>query len=331
MAVECFLICERLGVSLLDVVREFESTHPHGPNARTLDQVRSEVVEAKRKLGRSDCHIKSLDYRLRCLVEAIGDLPVTAITTAMLQDELDRHPDWNPTTVNGVVQGWKIGLNFAIRRGYLVKNPAKPLELPQIIHEEPVVLSVYDARRLLAATLFSDRDPVLPDCRPYLAIGMFAGLRPLKEMGHLDWRDIDLEAGTITVRAKTAKARIRRIVRIEPVLTAWLRPIARERGLVLRRSVDELRAAARAVLGCPKWPTDILRHTFASYHFELYHDEARTKKQIGHRDDGRIFYDHYCRPIYPAACAEFWATVPPVGLLPAPRYDDGMAPLKGIG
>jgi integrase/recombinase XerD len=160
----------------------------------------------------------------------------------------------------------------------------------------------------------------------------------------LDWRDINLDAGTITVRAKTAKARIRRIVMIEPVLAAWLRPIARPRGDVLRRSVDELRAAARGVLGCPKWPNDILRHTFASYHFELYHDEARTKKQMGHRDDGRVFYNHYCLPIYPAACAEFWASVPPIGLLRggAPARadvgdvedsvgrDDGLEPIRGL-
>jgi hypothetical protein len=128
MAAECFLICERLGVMLLDVVREFERTHPHGSNARTLDQVRAEVVAAKLKLGRSACHVKSLDYRLRCLVEAIGDRPITSITTQHLQDELDRHRDWNATTVHGVVQGWKIALNFAIRRGWLVKNPANALD-----------------------------------------------------------------------------------------------------------------------------------------------------------------------------------------------------------
>jgi integrase/recombinase XerD len=316
MAAEAFLICERLGVVLMDVVREFEKTHPHGSNARTLDQVRLALIEAKTKTGRSERHLISLDYRLRTLVAAIGDKPVTAITTAELQQELDRHSgSWNPTTVASVVQGWKIAFNFAIRRDWLVKNPANRLELPRRVREEPVVLSVHEARALMAATLFADRDPLLPECRAYLAIGMFAGLRPMKEMPHLDWSDVNLSAGTITVRAANAKARVRRIVTLEPNLVAWLRPLARPRGRVLRHSLEDLRRAARGVLGLPRWPADVLRHTFASYYFELHHDEARTKKQLGHRDDGRIFYDHYCKPVYPADARLFWSIAPPVGLL----------------
>jgi integrase/recombinase XerD len=274
------------------------------------------LIEAKTKTGRSERHLISLDYRLRTLVAAIGDKPVTAITTAELQQELDRHNgSWNPTTVASVVQGWKIAFNFAIRRDWLVKNPANRLELPRKVREEPVVLSVHEARALMAATLFADRDPLLPECRVYLAIGMFAGLRPMKEMPHLDWSDVNLSAGTITVRAANAKARVRRIVTLEPNLVAWLRPLARPRGRVLRHSLEDLRRAARGVLGLPRWPADVLRHTFASYYFELHHDEARTKKQLGHRDDGRIFYDHYCKPVYPADARLFWSIAPPVGLL----------------
>lgn len=320
IASQCFLILKAIGldspVALLDVVREFEKTHPHGPNARTLDQLRIEVVAAKRKQGRSERHVLSLDYRLRQLTKAIGNKPVTAITTAQLQGELERHRNWNPTTIHSTVQGWKIALNYAIRHGFLVNNPANKLELPRIVHEEPVVLSLRDVRKLLAATFFSDRDPVLPECRAYLAIGMFAGLRPEKEMAHLEWSDINLDARTITVRAKTAKMRVRRIVRIEPVLAAWLAPIWRKAGLVLRMPIAVLRRSVREVIEVPRWPADVLRHTFASYHFELHQDEARTKKQLGHRDDGRIFYDHYCKPVYPADAAQFWTINPPVALIP---------------
>jgi integrase/recombinase XerD len=316
MAAEAFLICERLGVVLIDVVREFEKTHPHGANARTLDQVRLELVAWKRKTGRSERHVLSLDYRLRKLVAAIGDKPVTSITTQDLEGELGRHADWNATTVHSVVQGWKIALNFAVRRGYAVKNPADRLELPQIVHAEPVILTVTEARRLLASTLFRDRDPNLPKCRAYLAIGMFAGVRP-EEMQRLDWRQVDLGACTITILATNAKCRVRRIVIVEPVLREWLLPVSRACGPVLPEPLDVLRQSTRAVLGLSKWPQDILRHTFASYHFEKYHDEARTKKQIGHRDDGRVFYNHYCRPVYPADAAAFWSFYPPVGFLTA--------------
>lgn len=314
MAAESFLICSRLGVELIDVVREFERTHPHGANARTLDQVRVEVVAAKTKLGRSAQHITGLDYRLRSLVAALGNKPITAITTDELQEELERHPDWNPTTVHSVTQGWKIAFNFAIRRGYLVKNPANRLELPKIVRDEPCVLTVNQAKALLAATLFSDRDPRLPACRAWLAIGMFAGLRP-DEIAKLDWKHVDLAAGTIRVVAITAKDRDRRIVDISPNLKAWLVPIAKARGKVLCCGLEVARVAARAVLGAREWPQDVLRHTFASYHFAQHKNEPLTKFQMGHRDDGRLLRNHYCVPIAPAEARKFWGIVPPVALL----------------
>lgn len=317
MAAECFLTCDKLGVQLLDVVRDFEKTHPHGSNARTLDQVREELIAFKTKTGRSPRHIAALDYRMRCLVAAIGDEPVTAITTQDLEKELDRHPGWNPTTVHSVVQGWKIAFNFAIRRGFLVKNPADRLELPKIVHDEPTIFSVDQVRRLMAATLFRDRHPLLPACRAYLAIGMFAGLRPESEIALLEWKHVDLDTATIRVKAANAKDRDRRIVEIQPNLASWLRPIARVRGSVLTYPVAKLRAAARTVLGLAEWPADIMRHTFVSYHFGQFQNEAYTKKQVGHRDDGRVFYNHYMVPVSGPDAKKFWATIPPVAFLTA--------------
>lgn len=330
MAAECFLICDRIGVVLLDIVREFERTHPHGPNARSLDQVRVEVVEAKRKTGRSERHLLSLDYRLRRLISGIGDQPIAAVTTDDLQGELDRHPDWCPRTMHGVVQGWKIAFNFAIRRGYLIKNPADRLELPKIVHDEPEIFTVDDVRRLMAATLFTDRDPMLPHCRAFLALGMFAGLRPESEIEPLEWKHVDLETATIRIKAANAKDRDRRIVEIQPNLLAWLRPIVKTRGCVLSHPVAKLRAATRGVLGLSTWPTDIMRHTFVSYHFAEFQNEAYTKKQVGHRDDGRIFYNHYMVPVSRPEARRFWSTIPPAGLLASGTYNDGLRPLAGL-
>jgi integrase/recombinase XerD len=314
MAAECYLKCARLGVELIDIVREYEKTHPLGPNAKTLSQVRDAVVALKAKTGRSERHVFSLRYRLTKLIDGIGDKPITAITTKDLEDELDRHPGWSPPTVHGVTQGWKIAFNFAIRRGWLTKNPADQLDLPKIIHDEPCCLTVFQAKQLLAATLFHDRHPLLPSCRAYLAIGMFAGIRP-EEMSRLKWGQVDLGTSTITIKAENAKARVRRIVDISPNLRAWLAPLVRRNGNVLPQPLDQLRAAARTVLNIPRWPADILRHTFASYHYAAHRNEALTKHQMGHRDDGRILHNHYCVPIHPEHARLFWGIVPPAALL----------------
>lgn len=319
VAAECFRIMAELGYAddptqLLYIVREYRDHHPHGANARTLDQVRAEVIAAKCKQGRSERHIASLNYRLRCLIEAIGDKPVTAITTKELQKEIERHSTWNATTIHSVTQGWKIAFNFAIRRGYLVHNPANRLELPKIVHDEPTIFSVDEVRRLMAATLFADRHPLVPACRAYLAIGMFAGLRP-EEIDRLEWKHVDLDAGAIRVKAANAKDRDRRIVEIQPNLAAWLRPLVKRRGRVLPHSVAKLRAAARTILGLAEWPHDIMRHTYVSYHFGEFQNEAYTKKQVGHRDDGRVFYNHYMVPVSRPDARLFWGTIPPAALL----------------
>jgi integrase/recombinase XerD len=318
-AVESFRLLEKVGAGdpaqLLDVVREHLKRHPLAGNARTLDDVRKEVVARKAKLGRSDRHVAGLDYKLRCLVTAIGNKPITAITTADLQAEVEEHPDWKPTTVHSTTQAWKIALNFAVKRGYLVENPANKLELPQIVHGEPSIFRVEEVKRLMAATLFSDRDSMLPECRAWLAIGMFAGLRP-SEIDRLEWQNVDLTTATIRVKAATAKDRDRRVVEMAPNLVAWLRPLARASGLVLRQPSAKLRAAARAVLGLKEWPADVMRHTYASYHFGAHQNEALTKQQMGHwGDDGRLLRHHYLVPVSKPVALKFWGTVPPVAFL----------------
>jgi len=319
VATECFQLLAKIGSGepreLLEVVQAHLKRHPLGGNARTLDDVRKELVAQKTKTGRSERHVKGLDYKLRALAAAIGNKTITAITTGDLAGELDNHPNWKPTSVHSAVQSWKILFNFALRRGYLVENPADKLELPKIIHDEPTILSVDEVKRLMAATLFSDRDPRLPQCRAYLAIGIFSGLRP-DEIARLDWRHVDLATGTIRVKAGNAKDRDRRIVDLAPNLVAWLAPLAKAAGRVLPIRIEQARAAARGVLGLAEWPQDVMRHTFASYHFGQHRNEAATKHQMGHRDDGRIFYNHYCVPVARAESNRFWAIVPPGAFLP---------------
>ncbi len=318
IAAECFKLMAQIGsgdpADLLYLVHEHRKKHPLGGNARSLDDVRKEVVARKAKLGRSERHVSGLDYKLRCLVKAIGNKPLTKITTADLEAELEEHPDWKATTVHSAVQSWKILFNFAVRKGYLVENPADRLDLPPIIHDEPTIFTVDEVKRLMAATLFADRDPLLPECRALLAIGLFAGLRP-SEIERLDWCHVDLATATIRVKAANAKDRDRRIVEISPNLVAWLRPLAKPAGPVLEVPATKLRAAARSVLGLAEWPQDIMRHCFASYHFGQHQNEQFTKKQMGHRDDGRIFYNHYCVPVSRTSASLFFGIIPPVALL----------------
>jgi integrase len=67
--------------------------------------------------------------------------------------------------------------------------------------------------------------------RPFLAIGAFAGLRK-NELQQLDWNEVNLERGFITVAAHKAKTRQRRLVPISENLKLWLQPLAQKQGPV---------------------------------------------------------------------------------------------------
>lgn len=311
-------LCEPLGVMPLEIVQEYVRKHPLGGNARHLDQVRRELVARKEKGNRRERYVRDFDYKLRKLIAAIGDKRVTDVTTDDFEQEIARHTQWGPRTIHGAVQTWKVLMNYCVKRGYRGDNPCDKIELPELDQKEPVIFTVPDVRRMMAATLFDDRDPLLPACQAYCAIGVFAGVRP-EEMERLEWEQVDLGAGAITITGAKAKCRSRRIVDISPNLRTWIAPLARKRGPVLRQPIALLRAAIRKAMGLERWPADVLRHSFGSYHFGHHRNEALVKNQMGHTDDGRMFFSHYRVLVKPSEAAAFWQIVRPAGMLPAPR------------
>jgi integrase len=66
-------------------------------------------------------------------------------------------------------------------------------------------------------------------------LGAFAGLRTA-ELQLLDWKEIDLNRGFITVDANKAKSRQRRLVPISDNLRLWLMPCKQNLGAGLRAS-----------------------------------------------------------------------------------------------
>jgi integrase len=313
----CLKLLEPTGATFLEVVRDYVKRHPLGGNARTLDDVRRELVAKKLKGNRRDRYVKDFDYKLRCLVKAIGNQGISALTTDDFEREIARHK-WAPGTVHSYVQTWKVLLNYAVKRGYRTDNPCDRLELPERDIAEPQIFSVADVRRMFALTLFRDRDHLLPECQTYLAIGIFAGIRP-DEIDRLDWQEVDLTNATITVLGAKAKCRARRIVDMSANLLTWIRPHARKTGTVLRHPVRKLRDVIRRAMGLKEWPHDVLRHSFGSYHYGKHRNEALVKNQMGHCDDGRMFFSHYRVLVHPKVASEFWEIRRPAALLEAPR------------
>lgn len=97
-----------------------------------------------------------------------------------------------PATAHQAHRTIRTALNEAVRRGHLAKNPATLAKAPRLAESEIEPYSVADVQRLLAVT--SDRRN-----SARWAVALALGLRQGEELG-LRWSDVDLDAGTLTVR-----------------------------------------------------------------------------------------------------------------------------------
>ena len=144
-----------------------------------------------------------------------------------------------------------------------------------------------------------------PEVLPYIAIGLFAGLRRA-EIERLDWSEIDFESGLIEVKAEKSKTARRRFVTLQPNLREWLLPVRKHRGNVTPREnrwkvFDQAREAA----GINEWPDNALRHSYASYQLAHFKNAAETALQLGHHDS-RVTFAHYRELVRPKEAERYW-------------------------
>jgi len=305
-AAECIAKLEPLGVALRDVVEDFLKRHPLGGRGRAFATVVAEVVEKKKAGDRSPTYVQDLAWKLKTFETAYPGRHIAGHTTEEVEAFLASHK-WSPVTQRSFVQALNVVFNYAVKRGYRLDNPCEKLELPRVIRKEPVIFTVEQVQQAMALTLTT---PDLLECLPYVAIGTFAGVRP-QEIERLDWRQVSFESKTITILAPDAKNRSRRVVDMSPNLIAWLAPIAQRDGDVFPYLIRNGRSRMRRAMGLAKWPHDVMRHSFGSYHFAKHRSEHETVFQMGHGKDTDVFFSHYRALVQPEAADAFWNIFPP--------------------
>lgn len=132
---------------------------------------------------------------------------------------------------------------------------------------------------------------------PYLALGLFAGVRPM-EIERLSWNNI--LNGFIEITADKAKTRQRRLISIADNLQQWLNlggelPVTNKRNRITKLI---------SYIGL-NWKPDIMRHSFASYHFALHMSPDKTAFELGHRDT-KMLFRHYRELVSTEDAQKYW-------------------------
>jgi len=207
----------------------------------TVAELAREVVEAKRKDGRTPMYVADLKKRLARFCADFGKRPIAGITVEELDDWL-RGLDCSPKTRMNFRANVGVLFSYAERRRMIDSNPILRTARPKLADLPPEIFTVDELAALLNAA--STR---APDVVPMLAIGAFAGVREA-EIKRLDWSEVDQRRGHIEVKSSKAKSARRRIVEMQPNLREWLRPYAEMTGGVVpansRKKLDHLSRAS---------------------------------------------------------------------------------------
>ena len=312
---------------LLVAVRFFLANYRDPVNKIAVKDAFSRFIAEKKLNNLRADSIRNLEVRVGFLARAHGDKLVSDLLPDYLRD-LIFTTDRSAVTSDNVRRALSSFFSWAVEHKFCATNPMTAIKPVKTERDEPVTLTVAEARKLVE-TAAAFKDGVL---LPYIALALFAGIRPT-ELARLSWDNIDLEAGTITIGAKLAKMRQRRIVdmvcRIEPDnggkehklpanLIEWLTPHAVRRtpfrGVNWRKDFDAVKAAAGwgtktdEEPNLKPWTQDIMRHTAISNHLAYCQHEGKTAAWAGNSPD--IIQRHYKGLVKQSEALEFWGIAP---------------------
>lgn len=266
----------------------------------TVAALIAEFRAAKEQDGASERYLQDLKNRLANFEADMGAETAGAILPSKIDDWL-RGLKVAAQTRNNFRTVLRTLFSYAVARGYAQENPVAKLCKVKVVRGRPAIFTPAQMQTVLEK---APRDFV-----PYLAIGGFAGLRTA-EIERLDWSEIDLAGKLIEIKAEKSKSAQRRFVTISDNLLAWLAPHSRKAGPVadperVRVARDKTCEAAKM-----KWPANVLRHSFASYHLAHHKNAASTAAELGHTSP-TMLYKHYREVVRPDAAALWWQVMPP--------------------
>ncbi len=307
-----------LGVPLHSAVEEYVAARSHlngesllsvakahaGRQRDVLDkhvrEIVGELLAAKKRDGLSVRYIETLRSHLNRFAAAfetnIGSLSAKLIEEWLVSQKI------GPRARNNIRMSIVSLFNFARSRGYLPKG--QPTEASEIAKakDRGGEIGILSPKQLVDLLTASDEVATL-----YFAIGAFTGLRSA-ELIRLEWEDVNFARGHIQVGKGKAKTATRRLVPIQPNLMQWLSEYRGRAELVFASEHAAYRSIAQAKEIIGDWPTNALRHSYATYRIAQCHDAARVALEMG--NSAQMLFRNY-RELADEQDAKAWFSIVP--------------------
>jgi integrase len=315
-------LLEPHGVTILEAAKFYAEHLARVRTSKEVSFVVKELLGAREHDNLRPRYLNDLRIRLNRFSESFGDRAIASVTAGELNSWL-RALSVKPNTRNAYRGRLSVLFSYAIESGWAQANPVK--QLKKLKASTTIgILSPEQFAKVLGASA----EVTLP----YWLLGGFAGLRRA-EIERLDWRDIHFDlvkyraftaavqsgeekamakaekewrdSALIEVPALKAKTASRRFVQIQDNLAAWLEWYIGRTGNVCPPNLRKLLEADRKAAGLKSWPSNGLRHSFASYHLAHFQNAAKLALELGHTSQDLIFR-HYRELVKPDQAAKYW-------------------------
>lgn len=329
---------EQAGATIEQAVDFFLSQHRPLKASLTLGELLDRAVLEKELAGLRKNSLAQFACSCRSFIAAVGAERLAATVRREDVKAWILSRGFAPKTQRTYLGDVRSLFSWAARERFVASNPLAGddgfIQLAEMTEDEIAVFDVDVCGRLLAAALFAaapslargaggvyQREDVPGGFREligYVAVAMFCGVRP-EEIRRVDLQKLDLQHGTLVIKGSGSKTRARRVIDFPRVAKVWLRlwrKLCPASPLVppnFRKRFEALRAAA----GIETWPADVLRHTFASYHYAMHADRKGLQAAMGHSESEDTLDRHYRAlatlggaTVTRRLAGEFWALTP---------------------
>ncbi|MCX6875955.1 MAG: tyrosine-type recombinase/integrase [Verrucomicrobia bacterium] len=289
-----------------------------------LADLHKKFIDAREREAVSAVHLHALKMRLNRFVSYFpADEPAGAVTTERIEKAMAsmRAGGLAPQTIKGI-RGAAHGLfQWALDRNLVAQNPVARAKAPKVTQGEVGTITPSQLLGLLNTALQHR-----PGAVPALAVWAFCGVRRA-ELGRLRYADLDLKRQELRISAKVAKTGVTRFIPVPPALAAWLEaaeaagvgPLGKivpgEGDKLAEGQINRWLRELRPLAGLTEWPSNALRHSFASHACAMTDDYSRVAAWLGHARDPRLLIGRY-RHAVPKDAGAKWFNVFPEGYAP---------------